>query len=255
VHQVDGFTQQVIGAFELAIPVSKAEIILDEEVRNLSVMKHIGTTIPPGNRWYSIFQRYLHGLSVKVDALGGDSGSVFPNPDGSGTPYGPPVERPRQKPCAEAWAASLILAVAFVLLGVLGLTWAGALVVAVAFVLLALVLGSWSRKCCGRILCAVIDHLLLGSSAALGVLGLLLVGGVVLPSLLPAAAIAAATTAMLAASSFVARCRGGCCDEPERPCESPHESRPPRAKRPTTRAGMVGHTDDRPRLETTDQRR
>jgi hypothetical protein len=89
VHQIDGTTRQVIGAFELAIPVSNAEVILEDEVRTLSVMKHIATTIPPTNRWYPIFQRYIHGLGLKVNGLGGDAATVHANPDGSGTKYEP----------------------------------------------------------------------------------------------------------------------------------------------------------------------
>lgn len=97
VHQVDGRSGQVIGAFELTIPISKAALILDDEIRTLSVMKHILTTIPPTNRWYPVFQLYVHGLAEKVDALGGDSGSVHGNPDGSGNPYSPtkPVDDDR----------------------------------------------------------------------------------------------------------------------------------------------------------------
>jgi hypothetical protein len=91
VHQVDGRSGRVIGAFELTIPVSTAELILDDEIRTLSVMRYILTTIPPSNRWHPIMQLYVHGLAQKVDALGGDSGAVHGNPDGSGNPYAPPT--------------------------------------------------------------------------------------------------------------------------------------------------------------------
>lgn len=51
VHQVNGHRQRMIGAFDINIPVTKAEFMLDEEIRTLSVMKYIGTKIPTGNRW------------------------------------------------------------------------------------------------------------------------------------------------------------------------------------------------------------
>lgn len=89
-HQVDGASGRVIGAVEVSIPVSKASLILDDEIRDLSVMKHILSTIPPTNRWYPVFKLYVAGLAEKVDALGGDAGSVHGNPDGSGDPYTPP---------------------------------------------------------------------------------------------------------------------------------------------------------------------
>ncbi|KMP77368.1 hypothetical protein TU62_04685 [Bacillus cereus] len=100
VHQVSGLiNRKIIGAFEFTIPVSKAELILDEERRTLSVMKYIAGTIPSDNRWYPIFKRYLHFLSEKVNALGGDADAISPNPDGSGEPYKPEVER--EKGCEE----------------------------------------------------------------------------------------------------------------------------------------------------------
>jgi len=94
IHQVAGRTGQIIGSCEFRIPVSKAELILEEETRTLSVFKHIISTIPTDNRWYSLMKRYVHHLGLKVDALGGDAGAVHPNPDGSGRPYDPATEKP-----------------------------------------------------------------------------------------------------------------------------------------------------------------
>jgi Domain of unknown function (DUF1929) len=98
IHQVSGRTRQIIGSCEFRIPVSKAELILDEEIQNLSVLKHIVTTIPADNRWYNLMKRYVHHLGLKVDALGGDSKEVYPNPDGSGRPYNPQQEQPGNYP-------------------------------------------------------------------------------------------------------------------------------------------------------------
>jgi hypothetical protein len=95
-HQVDGRLGRIIGACDFRIVVSSAGLILPEEIRTLSVFKHIATTIPPDNRWYPLILRYVHHLGVKVDALGGDSSGVHPNPDGSGRPYEPPT---KQGPC------------------------------------------------------------------------------------------------------------------------------------------------------------
>lgn len=213
VHQVNGITQKVIGAFELTVPVSSRELIIEDEVRTLSVMKHIATTIPPDSRWYPIFRRYLVGLGSKVDALGGDADAVHPNPDGSGRPYRRPEERPPDKRCFVGWGSSLLLGVTLVLLGFLGLTLAGALALVVGAVVLTLLIASWSRTCHGRIRCAVIDHLLLGSSAAVGVLGIALAADVATTSLRWMLVIAAIITAMLAVGSFVLRCSGRCCDK------------------------------------------
>jgi hypothetical protein len=94
IHQVSGRGNRIIGSCEFRIPVSKAELILDDEIRNLSVFKHILTTIPTDNRWYPLIQRYVHHLGVKVDALGGNADSIHPNPDGSGLPYDPRPDHP-----------------------------------------------------------------------------------------------------------------------------------------------------------------
>lgn len=94
IQQVNGADGCIIGACEFRIPVSKAELILDEELRSLSVFKHIVTTIPTDNRWYPLMRRYVHHLGTKVDALGGDAASVHPNPDGSGRPYHPTTDTP-----------------------------------------------------------------------------------------------------------------------------------------------------------------
>jgi hypothetical protein len=100
IHQVSGRDRRIIGSCDFRIPVSKAELILDEEVRSLSVLKHVATTIPTDNRWYPLMQRYVHHLGLKVDALGGDARAVNPNPDGSGRPYEPkaPGEQPFPDP-------------------------------------------------------------------------------------------------------------------------------------------------------------
>jgi hypothetical protein len=236
VQQIDGPTQQVIGAFEIAIPVSKKELIVDDERRTYSVMKHIATRIPPMDRWYPIFQRYLHGLGVKLDALGVDPDSVHGNPDGSGEPYVPP-DRPEDpepsggagpsggggpswaRHCLEAWAVSLVLVLTLTLLGVVESAAARGVIVAVAVVALVLLIRAWSVRCCGHIRCALLDHVLLGSAVAGGVLAILLAADVDTDFLAEATAIAATIAGLAVVLSFAFRCRGGCCDEVEPECE------------------------------------
>lgn len=212
VHQVSGVSRQVIGSFELTIPVSKEELIVEDEVRNLSVLKHIATTIPPNNRWYPIFQRYLHLLGAKVNALGGDADAVQPNPDGSGRPYLPPPERPRRRLCLPGWATSLVAAVALALVGLLDSASARAAIGAAALVLLALIAASWWRKCGGRIRCALLEYLLLGSSAAIAVLAISLAAGASADFLPETIGIAGGVAALTAIGSFVFCRRGECCD-------------------------------------------
>lgn len=89
---------RIIGSFQLTIPVTTANLMLTAEMRNLAVLKHIHNAIPVDDSWYKVFNRYLKGLSDKVDGLGGDAtnvpaspndkwlGDVTPSPTSPGVP-------------------------------------------------------------------------------------------------------------------------------------------------------------------------
>jgi hypothetical protein len=243
VHQIDGRDRSVIGAFELGIPVSKAALILEEEERALSVLRHVATTIPPANRWYDIFKLYLDHLSVKVDALGGDPSTVHPNPDGSGNPYVPPSARPERKPCREGWLVSLVLALALVLAAFATSPLVLAVVLVAGLVLLALPLSLWRAKCCGRNRCALLDHLALAAAVAAFVIVLAAAAGGGGPFLLAALLAAALLAAASVVASFALGCRGGCCDERE--TDDCHDERKPTPP-PRRRATPARQPDDRP---------
>jgi hypothetical protein len=84
VHQASGQRRAIIGAFEIAIHVSKAHLLLGEEKRTLSVMRYIALAIPPGDRWYPIFQRYLKHFADRVHGFGGNPDRIEPSPSGDG---------------------------------------------------------------------------------------------------------------------------------------------------------------------------
>ena len=72
----------VYGAFQITIPVStKSEMLIPEE-RVLSVMRWIQETIPPANRWYQVFLRYVEQIAGRVTSLGGDPNQVPPTQTG-----------------------------------------------------------------------------------------------------------------------------------------------------------------------------
>jgi hypothetical protein len=156
IHQVSGREGQIIGSCEFLIPVSKAELILDEEIRTLSVFKHIATTIPTENRWHPLMQRYVHHLGLKVEALGGEANTVHPNPDGSGRPYDPHKDQPGKELFGERLLIRILVVLflflalfAFVTAAILAGTGGGVLEVLI-FVLvgIALVVAAvylWSR--------------------------------------------------------------------------------------------------------------
>jgi hypothetical protein len=87
-HQVSGrFRRSIIGSFKVLIPVSRAALLVNEAARELGVLRAIGRTVLPGNRWEPVFTRYLGILSDRLGALGGDPSSVpEPGEDGDGRP-------------------------------------------------------------------------------------------------------------------------------------------------------------------------
>lgn len=213
IHQVSGQTGRVTGSFQIEIPVGKAELILDREVRTLSLMKHIATSIPTGNRWYPIFQRYLHGLSGRVNALGGDASTVHANPDGSGTPYTPPAREQPRGPCIEGWTASLVLALALLLVALMPSRRLAVVAGVGGFVLLGAVIAWWRRRCRGRMRCALIEWLTLGAVAAAAGLAVLFVAGPGTPLVGVMLLVAVLLSAFLVLAGFAAGCRDRCCDE------------------------------------------
>ena len=74
-------TRRIIGSFQFNIPVSTAERILNGEVRNLSILKYVRQSMSVTDPWRLIFNRYIKGLSDKVDGLGGDAATVPASPN------------------------------------------------------------------------------------------------------------------------------------------------------------------------------
>jgi hypothetical protein len=54
------------------------------------VFRWIAKAIPKNNRWYPVFERYLQQIADRVEAFGGNPGSILPSPLGDGKLW-PPV--------------------------------------------------------------------------------------------------------------------------------------------------------------------
>lgn len=98
-HQISGLPRKIIGAFQITIPVTTAAQILPRETRRLAVLRHIGRSIPAGNRWRKIWDRLLEQVGDRVRGLGGDPGRVPPSPSGGEGPddrpaHGDPCQPP-----------------------------------------------------------------------------------------------------------------------------------------------------------------
>lgn len=87
VHQISGSDRTITGSFEIAIPVSRSELLVDDAELELIVLREIESTILPQNRWKPVFARYLGILSDRVRAFGGNP-DKHELPGGQGTHNG-----------------------------------------------------------------------------------------------------------------------------------------------------------------------
>jgi hypothetical protein len=69
-------SRRIIGSFQFNIPVSTADRILKREMRNLSILKYVRQSMAVTDPWRLIFNRYIVGVSNKVNGLGGEASSV-----------------------------------------------------------------------------------------------------------------------------------------------------------------------------------
>jgi hypothetical protein len=109
VHQVSGLPRRIIGTFQITIPVHTEAEILPGETRRFSVLRYIGQSIPPGNRWYPVWRRLLGQVGDRVAGLGGDPDKVAPSPTGEGRPHGTVPERGEEQPGAVTGEVSRVL--------------------------------------------------------------------------------------------------------------------------------------------------
>jgi len=79
----------VVGAFQLAIPVSTGADLLATDESALALFKWKLKSLPHTNRWYAVIERYIEELSGRVDSFGGVASAVEPTQLGTlGTGHG-----------------------------------------------------------------------------------------------------------------------------------------------------------------------
>ncbi|RDK03123.1 hypothetical protein [Paraburkholderia lacunae] len=72
----------VVGTFQVTIPVSTHDVLLEPEENTLAIMKWRLSQTAPSDRWYPVLQRYISYLAGRVNGLGGNAGSIEPSPLG-----------------------------------------------------------------------------------------------------------------------------------------------------------------------------
>lgn len=96
--------REVVGAFQLSIPVSTKGDMLQRHLRLLSMFRWRAEQLRVGTYWYAAFMRYLSLFTKKVAALGGDIYVIPTTPDGKiPNPVGDANEKPsEEKPGSES---------------------------------------------------------------------------------------------------------------------------------------------------------
>ena len=81
--------RRVLGTFQINIPVSTKELMLENEELRYSIFQWIAATIPASSRWYRVFLRYVPLIGQRVKELGGDPTQIGPSQNGyDGLPGG-----------------------------------------------------------------------------------------------------------------------------------------------------------------------
>jgi hypothetical protein len=182
----------ILGSFQITVPVVPKATLLQPALRHLSVLRYIEESIPPENRWFLVFRRYVREIADGVRELGGDPSQVVPSPAGEWKD----VMRAR---CTRlTWTTALLLA-AFVSAG--GALTGSTLAIAapVIGVLLVIVAVGWIAYCHPRD-CRLLRTFIAGGGVGAAVLGVLALLSVSTPQLVP---MLAATVVLLVVAGVV----------------------------------------------------
>lgn len=205
VRQIDGRKFRVLGATQFDIHVRTADEIRPRLERNLSVLKHVASTIPADNRWHPVFVRYLDQLSDRVRGMGGRPEEIGPSPRGDG---GAAATR---LCCTLQRLLSLLVAAAVVLLGVGYATGSAPLVAAGAvFLAAAVFVAFYLARRCRPAACALLVGALAGVALGTLVLGVLVALGVGGAGLIGVLAALAVLGGLLIVLAVLGRCCGRC---------------------------------------------
>ena len=82
--------REVVGTFELRIPISMKEPLLYPEERLLAWLRWKLTVTPPSLRWYPVLVRYEQLVAGRVQGFGGDPSTIAPSATGDVAGHEPP---------------------------------------------------------------------------------------------------------------------------------------------------------------------
>jgi hypothetical protein len=73
----------VLGSFQISIPVTIEEELLESEEHLLSIIRWVREQKAPGDRWLPVLDRYVSQISERVQGFGGDPDKILPSPTGN----------------------------------------------------------------------------------------------------------------------------------------------------------------------------
>lgn len=207
-QQYSGVTRQILGSFQLTIPVRTESLIAPAAARALSLMGYIAESIPPTDQWFPIFVRHLDFLRARVAALGGDPAQIEPSPNGDGS-RPPEVDMSGRCTCPrDYWVVPLLVAALTLSLALVPLQAAAA--VGVVGLLLVFVSAWWWWWRCTVRRCELIIALLLGLAIGGALVGLLLLAGLVSTQAVAVLVATVLVVGILALAAALGGCWGAC---------------------------------------------
>ncbi len=186
--------RKVLGSFQVTIPVSTRQALLEPEERLLSVLRWIGESIPHGNRWHAVFRRYVEQTAIRVNDLGGNASQIGPSSSGDWKASG--------KCKTLGWITSILLALWLAAIGGLGGMPLIPILLSILLICAAVV---WVSKCHPK-LCRWLKVVMAGSGIGVAILGVLWLAGVTNPQLAPAFSGAVILFVVCLVIGFVKKC-------------------------------------------------
>lgn len=189
--------RRILGSFQITIPVSTKDAILEPEARLLSNLRWIKMAIPENNRWFKVFNRYENQIANRVDALGGNSTTIV----------GSPSDDSKNTTISCKLVGILIILLLAFLVVVLGiLTGTSLTSISSAVVLLIAGLYTYLRKYCKPTICCILMTIIIGFGIGALILAILLGFGYSTPQLIRVLGASAAIAILATISAWMKGC-------------------------------------------------
>jgi hypothetical protein len=87
------YERYIVGSFQVKIPVSTREAMLQAEETTLAIFKARLEAMSPTNLWYPVLERYIGQCAGRVDGLGGNAKNIPPSLGGYRPSHHPSKEK------------------------------------------------------------------------------------------------------------------------------------------------------------------